>query len=76
MIGTNKLASGLLLAIVARAAICADFPSRPVTMVVPYPPGGVVDIVGRLIADKLGASLGMRVVVDNRAGAAGTIGAA
>ncbi|MGQ0512346.1 MAG: Bug family tripartite tricarboxylate transporter substrate binding protein [Betaproteobacteria bacterium] len=52
------------------------FPSKPVTVVVPFPAGGVVDIVGRLLADKLGATLGVRVLVENRPGAGGTLGAA
>jgi len=53
-----------------------DYPAKPVSIVVPYPAGGVVDIVGRLIADKLGQSLGKRVIVENKPGAGGTIGAA
>lgn len=53
----------------------ADWPSRPITMVVPYPPGGSIDILGRIVAQKLQDALGQPVVVENRAGAAGTIGA-
>lgn len=67
----------LALAMLSGAAHAADdYPSKPVSIVVPYPAGGVVDIVGRLVADKLGASLGKRVIVENKAGAGGTIGAA
>lgn len=58
------------------AAQSRAFPAKPVTIVVPFPAGGVVDIVGRLLADKLGASLGVRVLVENRPGAGGTLGAA
>lgn len=58
------------------AAQTRAFPSKPVTVVVPFPAGGVVDIVGRLLADKLGVSLGVRVLIENRPGAGGTIGAA
>nr|WP_309938290.1 tripartite tricarboxylate transporter substrate binding protein [Variovorax paradoxus] len=47
---------------------------RPITWVVPYPPGGTTDILGRAIAQRLGASLGTTVIVDNKAGATGTIG--
>ncbi|WP_431283282.1 Bug family tripartite tricarboxylate transporter substrate binding protein [Humitalea sp. 24SJ18S-53] len=49
-------------------------PSRPLRLIVTYPPGGVTDIVGRLVADPLGRELGQAVVVENRAGAGGNIG--
>ena len=47
---------------------------RPITWVVPYPPGGTTDILGRAIAQRLGTALGATVIVDNKAGATGTIG--
>ena len=50
-----------------------DWPNKPVSMVVPYPPGGVNDAVARVYADKLTAELGKTVLVDNRAGAATTV---
>lgn len=59
----------------AGAAIAQDYPSRQVSMVVGYSPGGAVDAVGRMIAQHLGERLGKPVVVDNRAGASGNIGA-
>jgi tripartite-type tricarboxylate transporter receptor subunit TctC len=52
-----------------------DFPTRPVRIVIAFPPGGPTDFVGRLIADKMSASLGQRVYIENRPGAAGTVGA-
>lgn len=52
------------------------FPTKPIVLVVPFPPGGVVDVIGRLVADRLGTSFGMRAIVDNKPGAGGTIGAA
>ena len=53
----------------------AGFPSRAVQLVVPYPPGGVVDPVARILATRLSTELGQAVMVDNRAGAGGSIGA-
>jgi tripartite-type tricarboxylate transporter receptor subunit TctC len=53
----------------------AAFPDRPITLVVPYAPGGSADALARVIAVRMGARLGASVVVDNRAGASGTIGA-
>ena len=51
-----------------------DYPNRPITLVVPFPAGGGVDVVGRIVAEKLTVALGQQVVVDNRGGAAGVIG--
>lgn len=52
-----------------------DYPNKALRMIVPFPPGGVTDIVARTVAVKLGSELGQQVVVDNRAGASGAIGA-
>lgn len=62
-----------LLAIAAVAA-AADYPQRPVRLVVPSAPGGAMDIVARVISPRLGEELGQQIVVDNRGGAAGNIG--
>ena len=51
-----------------------DYPNRPITLVVPYPAGGGVDAIGRIVAAKLTTALGQQVVVENRGGAAGVIG--
>lgn len=58
------------------AAAQAAFPSHPVTMIVPFPPGGLADIVGRPVADAMSRELGQPVVVDNRGGAGGGVGMA
>src|SRR5476649_1989269 len=55
-------------------ALADDYPTHPITMVVPFPAGGGVDVVGRIVAEKLTLALGQQVVVDNRGGAAGVIG--
>mgnify|MGYP002038968640 CR=1 FL=1 len=53
----------------------AAFPTKPITLVIPFPPGGATDVLGRLIGKKLGDKLGQSVVIDNRAGAGTVIGA-
>src|SRR5687768_1925240 len=63
-----------MLAAVAQLAAAQGYPSQPVRMIAPFPPGGSVDITARLIAEPLGAQLGTRVVIDNRSGASGNIG--
>jgi tripartite-type tricarboxylate transporter receptor subunit TctC len=69
-----KLRVPALLALLFSATLaCAQFPSRPVTIIVPIPPGGAPDIAARVLADKLGQTLGQAVVVENRAGANGNI---
>lgn len=52
------------------------YPQKPITLVVPYAPGGATDIIGRVVAEEMSNSLGQRVVVENRAGAGGSVGAA
>ena len=57
------------------AASAQDYPNRPVRLVVPFPPGGINDIVARVISQHLGERLGKQVIVDNRGGAGGVVGA-
>ncbi|SRR5579872_3682676 len=55
-------------------AAADDYPSRPIRLIIPFPPGGSNDVVGRIIANQLGQKLGQTVFVDNRAGAGGVVG--
>ena len=75
---TRRAALGSLAGFAALASGRVEaqtFPSRPITIVVPYPAGGPVDVVARLIANEAGADLGQAITVDNRAGASGVLGA-
>ena len=65
----------LLLALAVTVVNAQDYPSRPVRVIVPFPPGGTTDIVARLVADRLGSTLGQPAVIENRGGAGGAIGA-
>jgi tripartite-type tricarboxylate transporter receptor subunit TctC len=56
------------------AARADNFPSRPITLIVPFPPGGSTDVAARIMADKMGAALGQPVIVENVGGAGGSIG--
>jgi tripartite-type tricarboxylate transporter receptor subunit TctC len=64
----------LCFALFAAAATAQQFPNRPIHLVVPYPPSGNVDITARTIAPALGEALGQSIVIDNRAGAGGSVG--
>ena len=80
----RSIAKALLVSCVSTAALlfaplpasAQPYPSKPIRFIVPYPPGGNTDIVGRTFAQKLSERLGQPVVVDNRGGAAGSIGMA
>ncbi len=75
----KRIWSAALLAIIAAAlpGLCGaqTFPSRPVTIIVPYPPGGLIDLVARIIQAPLQAELGQPVAVENKPGAGGNVGA-
>jgi len=63
----------LFVLCLAQVAHAQDYPTRPVTIIVPVPPGGIVDLAARLASEPLSSALGQSVVIDNRAGASGNI---
>lgn len=70
----------LMLALAATTLACgttmaADYPVRPLKLIIPFPPGGTTDLIGRAFADEMAKSLGQPVVVENKGGASGSIGA-
>jgi tripartite-type tricarboxylate transporter receptor subunit TctC len=66
--------TGLALLGAGGMACAEDYPTRPVTLIVPFPPGGSTTVMARNVADKMSAALGQQIVVENRGGAGGTIG--
>ena len=70
-----RTALSLSMLLAAGLASAADFPARPLTLVVPYPPGGATDTVARILAKGMTQRLGQTVLVDNKAGAGTAIGA-
>jgi tripartite-type tricarboxylate transporter receptor subunit TctC len=67
------LAAGVVLGL-GLTATAQTYPTRSISLIVPYPPGGGVDAMARVVAEKLSAALGQQVVVDNRAGGSGLVG--
>jgi len=76
LLGRALFACGAALAVVASAAAQENYPAKPIALVVPFPPGGVADIVARPVADAMGRVLNTPVVIENKAGAGGGIGMA
>lgn len=74
MIG-RRIVLGLVAAVgLAAPALAQTYPTHPIRMIVPYPPGGPIDTMGRMVANDLSNRLGQQVIVDNRAGAGSTLG--
>src|SRR5688572_18406235 len=67
-------ALAVVVALAAAPAGAQTYPAKSIRLISPFPPGGSVDVVGRLVAAKLSESLGQQVIVDNRSGASGVIG--
>ena len=70
----NRCLAVLFVAFTAAQANAADYPAKPVRLVTPFPPGGSVDLVARVLATDVGKLLGQQFIVDNRSGASGNIG--
>src|SRR5262245_34630308 len=68
------LATAALILALAASVSAQDYPTKPIRMIIPFPPGGGSDVTGRVVATALGERLGKQVIVDNRAGAGGVIG--
>ena len=68
------LMAGILIGLPLQAYAQSDYPNKPIRLVIGFPAGGSTDIVGRVVAQRLGERLGQTIVVDNRGGAGGTIG--
>src|SRR5262247_2112037 len=64
---------GVLMALLSMPAGAQDYPARPITLVVPFAPGGSASIAARAVADKMSETLGQQIVIDNRGGAGGTL---
>src|ERR1700710_574830 len=70
-----QLTAGMLaLPAVSRAAFAQAYPSKPITMIVPFAAGGSTDVIGRILAERMRISLGQPIIVENATGAGGTIG--
>lgn len=72
---TRRIALALMLSLIPALAVGQAYPSKPVNIIVPYPPGGLIDLVARIIQADLQKELGQSVLVENRSGAGGNVGA-
>ena len=71
----SSILASCLLGLAAQGALAQDYPQKPIKMITPYPPGGPTDVLARAVSPKLSERLGQPIVIDNRPGASGMIGA-
>src|SRR5258708_10319905 len=71
----KRLAFSLVIALWSVVATAQPYPSKPIRFVVPFPPGNAGDLMARMLAEKMTAAMGQSIIVDNRPGAGGNIGA-
>src|SRR5204863_855770 len=72
----TKLAAFIAASLLSTVALAQGYPNKPVKVIVPWPPGQATDIAARVVAERLQAALGQPFVIDNKAGAGGSIGTA
>lgn len=75
-LGRRGFSAAIGAFLLSRTALAREFPEKPITLIVPFTAGGAIDVVGRLLAEQASQRLGQPVIIDNRGGAAGLIGAA
>lgn len=74
MFAWKKMLSGMILTGALAGTACAAYPDQPIRVVVPFPPGGVADLIARTVSQKVGQNIGQPLVIENKAGASAAIG--